>query len=112
MSDLPVFSLDNLEPPPAEDTQAKVLHNALAHFCDEVEQDNLDDDTEKSLQTRDVIWRYGQYRFRAKLITFAGQASLGQYDYTTTLDSEEWQRLTTPRALAEKLTEARDKKQV
>lgn len=107
MSDMPVFSLDNLEPAPAEDTQARLLNNALARFCDKVESDELVADDEKQVQTRDVVWTYGNYSFRAKLITFDGQMSIGQYDYSASLENREWQRLTTPRALAEKLTEAK-----
>lgn len=107
MADLTAFSLDNLEPMPAEDTQAKLLNNALARFCDKVEQDDTELDTEKSVQTRNVIWKYGNYYFRAKLVTFDGQMSIGQYDVAPSLDGSDWQRLTTPRALAEKLAEAR-----
>ena len=109
MSNLHVFSLDNLEPEPVEDTQAKMLNNALTRFCDKIERDELDYDAEQKVQTRNVVWNYGGYHFRARLVTFDGQMSIGQFDYAPS-DAEGWQRLTTPRALAEKLTEARQPK--
>lgn len=107
MSDLPAFSLDDLNPE-VDDVQVRLLNNALRSFCDKVEHDEHTTDEEKNVATRDVVWQYGNYRFRAKVVTFAGQASIGQFDFTDNLTSQDWQRLTTPRALAEKLTEAKE----
>lgn len=107
MSDIVAFSLDYIEPEPVDDTQAKLLNNALRRFCDEVVIDEISVDEEKNVATRKVVWKYGSYQFRAKLITFDGQVSIGQFDYSPRRDWAEWNRLTTPRALAEKLTEAK-----
>ncbi len=108
MSNLVAFSLDYIQPEPVEDTQAKLLNNALRRFCDEVVADDREVDEEKNVTTREVIWIYGGYRFRAKLVTFDGQVSIAQYDFASSAKPDEWQRLTTPRALAEKLTEAKE----
>ncbi|MEI7555443.1 hypothetical protein [Candidatus Chlorohelix sp.] len=111
MSDILAFSLDYIESEPSEDTQAKLLNNALRRFCDEVVLDESLVDEEKNVATRNVVWKYGSYQFRAKLVTFDGQVSIGQFDYSSKRDWAEWNRLTTPRALAEKLTEAKAVKQ-
>ncbi len=103
MSNVVVFSLDQLQPEPQSDVQLKLLNNALLRFCDVVESDNSIIDEELNLVTREVVWKYGRYSFRAKLVTFDNETSIGMYDY---LDGQEWLRLTTPRALAEKLTQA------
>jgi len=101
------FSYDETGPLSVEDPQAKLLNNALRRFCDEVEQDKRSTDEDKMLNIRDVIWRYGGLRFRAKLATLGGQLNSGQYFYSSGTD-QNWSRLPTPRALAEKLTEARE----
>ena len=103
MSNVAAFSLDKLHLPTQDDIQLKLLNNALARFCDELEMDSCRLDEARSLATRLVIWRFGRYRFRAKLVTFDNETSLGIYDYA---EDGPWQRLTTPRALAEKLTQA------
>ncbi len=108
MSDIVAFSLDYLQPEPIEDTQAKLLNNALRRFCDELISDNSVLDEERNILTREVVWNYGNHYFRARLVTFDGQMSIGQYDYATKQYPGEWNRLTTPRALAEKLTEAKE----
>jgi hypothetical protein len=105
-----IFSLDNTDPMPVEDPQAKVLNNALRHFCDKIEQDDQSQDEDKQLSVRDVIWHFGSLRFRAKLATLAGQFSSGEYFFSTDEPGAKWKRLPTPRALAEKLIEARDAK--
>jgi hypothetical protein len=105
MSNLAAFSLDSLQPEPPQDIQLKLLNNALTRFCDRVELDNCTVDEERNVTTREVIWFYGKYVFRAKLITFDNDTSIGQYDFS---DGQSWQRLTTPRALAEKLAHARE----
>jgi hypothetical protein len=104
MSDVIAFSLDSLQPEPAVDVQLKLLNNALNRFCDQVEEDVCNVDADRNLVTRKVTWRYGSLRFRAKLVTFDNETSIGQFDFS---DGDKWQRLTTPRALAEKLTQAR-----
>lgn len=106
-----VFSPDDTGPAPVEDPQAKVLNNALRRFCDEVEQDNVSEDKENLLTIRDVIWRYGALRFRGKLATLDGQFSSGEYFFTADKTGHNWTRLPTPRAFAEKLTEAREAKE-
>jgi hypothetical protein len=108
MSDIVAFSLDYMQPDNnVEDTQAKLLANALRRFCDQIISDNRYTDEEKSVLTREVVWVFGVYRFRAKLVTFDSQISIGQYDYASNSEPDEWHRLVTPRALAEKLTEAK-----
>jgi|GEM_PF-1915222 len=108
MSDIVAFSLDYLQPEPIEDTQAKLLNNALRRFCDELVSDTSAVDEERNILTREVVWNYGNQHFRARLVTFDGQMSIGQYDYATNQCPEEWYRLTTPRSLAEKLTESKE----
>ncbi len=103
MSNVVAFSLDRLQPEPPSDVQLKLLTNALSRFCDAVEEDNSQVDEDRNLITREVTWRYGAFRFRAKLVTLDNETSIGMYDYS---DGGNWQRLTTPRALAEKLTQA------
>jgi hypothetical protein len=105
-----IFSPDNTDPMSVEDPQAKVLSNALRHFCDEIVQDDRSHDEDKLLSVRDVIWRLGSLRFRAKLATLDGQFSSGEYFFSSDEPSAKWKRLPTPRALAEKLTEAKDAK--
>ncbi len=105
MSQVVAFSLSSLEPEPQDDLQLKLLNNALIRFCDKIELDTYSTDDERRVATREVVWKYGLYWFRAKLVTFDNVASIGQYDYS---NGEAWQRLTTPRALAEKLTQARE----
>lgn len=104
MTHVKAFSLDSLQPEPQPDVQLKLLNNALARFCDLLEEDSITNDAERNIVTRHVTWRYGSLRFKAKLITFDQEASIGQYDVEVDGD---WQRLTTPRALAEKLAQAR-----
>ncbi|MEI6043453.1 MAG: hypothetical protein WCS37_03570 [Chloroflexota bacterium] len=104
------FSFDDTGPLSVEDPQAKVLNNALRHFCDKIEQDDLSQDEDKLFNMRDVIWSYGSLRFRAKLATLDGQFSSGEYFYSSQEPDANWIRLPTPRALAEKLTEAREAK--
>jgi hypothetical protein len=108
MSNIVAFSLDYLQPDDVEDTQAKLLNNALRRFCDEIIVDSQTTDAEKSVLTREVVWNYGSYHFRAKLVTFDSQVSICQYDFAYKNLPNEWYRLTTPRALAEKLTEAKE----
>lgn len=105
MSNVVAFSLDALQPEPQIDIQLKLLNNALNRFCDAVEIDTCVTDDERKLATREVTWRYGKFRFRAKVVTFDNETSIGQFDYW---EGDDWRRLTTPRALAEKLTQARD----
>lgn len=105
MTNVKAFSLDSLQPEPQPDVQLKLLNNALTRFCDFVEEDLSTVDAQRSIVTRHVTWRYGTYRFKAKLITFDQEASIGQYDVEV---GGQWQRLTTPRALAEKLAEAHE----
>lgn len=106
-----VFSPDDTDPVPVEDPQAKLLNNALHRFCDAVEQDKVNEDKENLLSIREVIWRYGSLRFRAKLATLDGQFSSGEYFYTPDKTGNNWTRLPTPRALAERLTEAKEAKE-
>jgi hypothetical protein len=108
MSDIPTFPMHDLDQS-KEDTQAKLLHNALRSFCDKIISDNVE--TVREVTTREVTWLFGGTYFRAKLVTFNGQVSLGQYDFTEDYVAGKWQRLVTPRALAEKLTEAKQHKQ-
>ncbi len=103
MSNLVAFSLDSSQPEPQDNVQLKLLNNALTRFCDRIEIDNCTVDEEREVRTREVIWSYGRYWFRAKVVTFHDQASIGQFDYS---DGKHWQRLSTPRALAEKLAQA------
>lgn len=103
------FSPEDTGQPPIEDPQQKVLNNALRLFCDKVEQDKQTEDTENTLTVREVIWRYGGLRFRARLATVEGQFSSGEYFFSEASD-DKWTRLPTPRALAEKLTEAKEAK--
>jgi len=103
------FTPDDSGVAPVEDPQAKMLNNALRRFCDAVEQDKQTHDSDNMLLIRDVIWRYGKLRFRAKLATLDGQFSSGEYFFSSE-KSENWTRLPTPRALAEKLTEAKEAK--
>jgi hypothetical protein len=107
MSDIPTFSMEELDQN-KDDTQAKLLSNALRSFCDKVISDNSE--TDDQVTTREVVWMFGGMFFRAKLVTFNSQVSLGQYDFTTDYANEKWERLVTPRALAEKLTEAKEHK--
>lgn len=104
MSNVVAFSLDSLQPEPQNDIQLKLLNNALSRFCDKVEEDKSTVDEQRNLVIRQVMWRYGPSRFRAKLVTFDNDTSIGQFDFW---EGEGWQRLTTPRALAEKLAHAR-----
>jgi hypothetical protein len=108
MSDIPAFPMHDLDQN-KDDTQAKLLNNALKSFCDKIIYDNVE--TDKEMTTREVVWMFGGLYFRAKLMTFNGQVSLGQYDFTEDYVAGKWQRLVTPRALAEKLTEAKQYKQ-
>ncbi len=102
------FSFDNIGIAPVDDPQAKILNNALRRFCDKVEQDDVSHDNTNLLTLREVIWQYGGLRFRGKLATLDGQFSSGEYFYSNG-PNENWVRLPTPRALAEKLAEARER---
>ncbi len=104
------FSIDDTSAHPVEDPQAKVLNNALRRFCDKLEQDKHTEDKENLLSIREVVWQYGGLRFRAKLVTLDGQFSSGEYFFSEGSDKK-WLRLSTPRALAEKLTEAKEAKE-
>lgn len=103
------FNPDDPGTSPLEDPQAKMLNNALRRFCDKIEQDKNTHDEDNMLKIRDVIWSYGKLRFRAKLATLDGQFSSGEYFFSTGA-GQNWTRLPTPRALAEKLTEAKEAK--
>jgi hypothetical protein len=105
MSKVVAFSLNSLQPDPPQNIQMKLLNNALRRFCDRIELDNCTVDEERDLMTREVVWSCGKFIFRAKVVTFDGETSITQYDYS---DGTRWQRLATPRALAEKLTQARE----
>jgi hypothetical protein len=98
------FTFDSLQPEPHQDTQLMFLTNALTRYCDVLEEDRSTATDDRNIITRLVVWRYGGNRFRAKLVTLDGEASIGQYEIQV---GARWQRLPNPRALAERLNQAK-----
>ena len=103
MSNVMPLSSPNFQTEPGSDIQLNLLQNALSRFCDTIESDTTKLDETRNLVTREVIWLYGHARFRARLITFGNNSSVGMYDVA---ENGDWHRLTTPRALADRLTQA------